>query len=97
LNAYTQLLKLDPKHLNGLINASIILKEQSRFPESIALLKRAVSAKPSYWNSHFTLAETYLASGNAVLASQEIKLASKYRANYEPIQKLAVQIEKAGI
>ena len=81
-SAYRRAIVLDPSYARPMNNLSVLLTEQKRYPEAIALLERVVALEPRNEQAHYNLGIVYRLSGDKVHAAAEFGAALKIRPDY---------------
>jgi len=61
---WTKALELHPKHFRALLSLSQALLDDSKLPEALLYLDRAVRVEPSSWRAHAIYADAYLRHGS---------------------------------
>jgi hypothetical protein len=83
--------RLDPESTAILADKGLILVNQGKTAEGIALLQRLEQTQPQFLSPHQYLAEVYIASGNDRAYLEEVAIAARLRGDAR-----AKQLEKAA-
>ncbi|MEO0373678.1 MAG: tetratricopeptide repeat protein [Cyanobacteria bacterium P01_A01_bin.17] len=98
LEAYQQVLSLDPNHVDVRVNMGSLLKQMGRLEDAIATYKQALTSQPNRPDILFNLGNTLQAQGNATEAEaafrQSIQLQPGLAAAHFNLGRLLQQQEQ---
>jgi tetratricopeptide (TPR) repeat protein len=90
-------LAISPDNVVAMGDLALARKEDKRYDEAIALLKRAIELRPRYAAVHMTLGDVYAESDENVLAEQELrKSVELYPLNTDSRNRLGALLFKLG-
>jgi tetratricopeptide (TPR) repeat protein len=94
---WLEALRISPDNVVAMGDLALARKEEKRYNEAIALLKRAIELRPRYAAVHMTLGDVYAELNENVLAEQELRKAVElYPLNTDSRNRLGALLFKLG-
>jgi Flp pilus assembly protein TadD len=95
-SAYRRAIIRDPSYARPMNNLAVLLTQQKRYEDAIALLQRVATLEPQNEQAHYNLGITYRLSGDKVRAAAEFGAALKLRPDYADASRALSDMASGG-